>query len=185
MSRLKLAAIMAACCASFACGSNPPAAAPSERTPSASSSTRPDKALVAWVDGYCGAVKGLTLEVYTLPKESDIKTEADLPKVESALRRLNTKLGTAITGLAELPELSAPTQDANAIVADRLAHYRKLKTQVTEYRALLPVSGVRYAQSAVLVLGIDMVSYEPAQFASDIPAINQVMKADKDCELVA
>jgi hypothetical protein len=179
MARQKLAAIVAACCVSVACGSTPPTQAPSP------SPTGPDPALVAWADGYCNAVKDLTTEVYTLPKPFDITTEADVPTVDTALGALDTKLVTAIAGLEKLPDLAPPAQKANAVVSDRLTHYRDLHGQVIEYRTLLPSGGLDYAQSALTVLGIDMVSYDPETYASDIPVLRKVMDANKNCELVA
>lgn len=145
----------------------------------------PDKTVVGWVEGYCGALKDLVLEVYKLPKESDVTTEADLPKVDSALRSLDAKLQAAISGLEKLPELAPPAQEANAVVADRLAAYRKLWGQVLEYRVVLPHNGINYAQSALFVLGIDMVSYKPQRYAIDVPGLREVMKANEDCKLVA
>lgn len=181
MHFLRRIAVAAACCTSVACGTAPPTRAPDPPAPSPS---LPDQAVVGWVAGYCVALKDMVLEVYKLPKDSDIATEADLPKVLSALRSLESKLQAAISGLEKLPRLAPPVQDGNTIVADRLGTYRKLLGQVTEYLAVLPDKGVHYAQSAIIVLGVDMATYKPPRFASDVPGLREVMKANEDCKLV-
>ncbi|MGW6929795.1 hypothetical protein ACWGE0_06970 [Lentzea sp. NPDC054927] len=182
MNFLRRAAVVAACCTSVACGTTPPTPAP---VPPAPSPSAPDNTVVSWVAGYCVALKDMVLAVYKLPKGSDIATEADLPKVDAALQSLESTLRTATSGLEKLPQLAPPVQDANAIVADRLATYRKLLGQVTEYRTVLPHKGVDYAQSALIVLGVDMATYKPSHFAGDVPGLREVMKANEDCKLVA
>ncbi|MCG8916073.1 hypothetical protein L6E12_09760 [Actinokineospora sp. PR83] len=183
MARLAVAVIAAACCTSVACAS--PAQAPPPAAPTSPPPTSPAPALADWADGYCKAVKDLTTEVYTLPKPFDIKTAADLPRVETALSTLDAKLSNAITGLENLPDLAPPAQEANAVVSDRLAHYRDLRGQVVEYLVVLHRGGVDYAQSALTVLGIDMVAYKPAAYASDVPGMREVMKANDNCKLVS
>ncbi|MET9634495.1 hypothetical protein ABZX92_44275 [Lentzea sp. NPDC006480] len=181
MDFLRRVAVVAVCCTSVACGTTPPTPVP---TPPAPSPSTPDDTVVRWVAGYCAALKDMVVQVYKLPKESDIATEADLPKVDSALLALESELRAAIAGLEKLPQLTPPAQDANAIVADRLATYRKLLAKVVEYRAVLPHKAVHYAQSALVVLGVDMVTYKPSGFATDVPGLREVMKANEDCKLV-
>ncbi|MEV6237532.1 hypothetical protein [Lentzea sp. NPDC051838] len=178
MNVLRRVAVAAACCASVACGTAP------TQPPPTSTSSGPDQTVVSWVAGYCVALKDMVVEVYKLPKESDIATEADLPKADAALQSLQAKLQTAVSGLEKLPQLSPPAQDADAIVADRLATYRKLLGQVTEYRAVMPHKGVRYAQSALVVVGVDLAAYKPPHWAHDVPGLGEVMKANEDCKLV-
>jgi hypothetical protein len=179
MNTPRTAAVVAACWLSVAC-STQPAPAPASSAPPA---TQDKAAVVSWVAGYCASVKDMVLQVYQLPKEADVVTDADLPMVAAALESLDAKLRTAVSGLEKLPRLEA--QDANAVVADRLAFYRKLLSRVTEYRAMLPGKGVRSAKSALTVLGVDMVTYKPAHFATDVPGFQEVMKANADCKLVA
>lgn len=104
--------------------------------------------------------------------------------VASWAAAVGSELRAAISGLEKLHQLAPPAQDANAIVADRLATYRKLLAKVVEYRAVLPHKAVHYAQSALVVLGVDMVTYKPSGFVTDVPGLREVMKADEDCKLV-
>ncbi len=140
--------------------------------------------MVSWAGAYCGAVKDLRLVVYTMPKGYDIKSEADLPKAETALRSLGTMLTAAITGLEKLPKIAPPAQEANTLASQDLAFYRKLHGKVTEYRAILPRGGVRYAQSALTLSGIDLATREPAVETGKIPGLDQAMKATEACKLV-
>ncbi|MFI7121201.1 hypothetical protein [Amycolatopsis sp. NPDC049868] len=180
-ARIRVTVVLAVGCLLAGCGTNPPEPAPSPAPPSP---TGPDPALVSWAGGYCGAVKDMRFIVYTMTKGYDIKTEADLPKAADSLKKLDTALTAAISGLEKLPQVAPPAQDANRLAAGELAFYRKLHGDVTEFRALLPRGGVEYAKSALTLSGIDLVSHVPGVKIGDVPGLDQAMKADKSCELV-
>lgn len=139
---------------------------------------------MSWAGAYCGAVKDLRLIVYTMPKGYDIKSEADLPKAETALRSLDTMLTAAVTGLEKLPKIAPPAQEANTLAADDLAFYRQLQGKVTEYRTILPRGGVKYAQSALTLSGLDLATRAPAVESGKVPGLSEAMKANESCKLV-
>ncbi|WP_410663905.1 hypothetical protein [Amycolatopsis sp. lyj-84] len=184
-ARFRVTAALAVCCLLAGCGPTSPEPAPAPAPPSPSPSPAgPDPALVSWAGGYCGAVKEMRLIVYSLAKGYDIKTEADVPKAEASLKKLDTALAAAIGGLEKLPQVAAPAQEANALASGELAFYRKLRGQVTENLALLPKGGARYAQAALDVSGIDLVSHVPAVETGKVPGLDQAMKANESCGLV-
>ncbi|MFE6616317.1 hypothetical protein [Amycolatopsis sp. NPDC057786] len=177
---IRAIAALAVCCLVAGCGSTTPEPAPSP-TPSPSG---PDPALVSWAGGYCGAVKDMRVIVYSLAKGYDIKAEADLPKAEESLKKLDAALAAATAGLEKLPQVAPPAQDANALAAGELAFYRELQGKVTEYRTLLPRGGVAYAKAALDLSGVDLVSHVPAVKTGAVPGLDQAMKANEACELV-
>ncbi|RSN54309.1 hypothetical protein DMH01_35735 [Amycolatopsis sp. WAC 04182] len=126
----------------------------------------------------------MRLIAYGLAKGYDIKTEADLPKAEDSLKRLDTALAAATSGLEKLPKVAPPAQDANTLAAGELAFYRELQGKVSEYRTLLPRGGVEYAKSVLTLSGVDLVSHEPAIKTGTVPGLDQAMKANQACELV-
>ena len=186
--RFRVIAALAAGFVLAACSTTPlepaPTPAPSPPPSPSPSPTGPDPALVSWAGGYCGAVKDMRLVVYSLAKGYDIKTEADLPKAESSLQKLDTTLAAAITGLEKLPQVAPPAQDANALAAGELAFYRKLHGTVTEYRPLVSRGGVRTTKAALDVTGIDLVSHAPAIETGKVPGLDPAMKANEACKLV-
>ncbi|WP_076857492.1 hypothetical protein [Amycolatopsis keratiniphila] len=181
--RLRVTVALAVGCLLAGCGSNPPEPAPAP-PPAPPSPTGPDPALVSWAGGYCGAVKDMRFIVYTMVKGYDIKTEADLPKAADSLKKLDTALTTAISGLEKLPQVAPPAQDATKLAAGELAFYRKLHGDVTKSRTLLPRGGVEYAKASLDVIGIDLVTHVPGIKSGDVPGLDQAMKAEKTCELV-
>ncbi|MBB5850579.1 hypothetical protein ACFQ05_32870 [Amycolatopsis umgeniensis] len=178
-TRLRVTVALTACCLLAGCGPSSPAPAPAP--PPAPTPTGPAPALVSWTGGYCGAVKDMRLIVYGLAKGYDIKTDADVPKAEASLKKLDTALAAAIGGLGKLPQIA---KEADALASGELAFYRKLRGQVTEYLALLPKGGAGYAKAALDVTGIDLVSHVPAVESDKVPGLDQAMKANKACELV-
>ncbi|WP_181776601.1 hypothetical protein [Amycolatopsis pittospori] len=185
-ARFRVIAALAAGFTLAACSttSPEPAPTPAPSPPPPPSPTGPDPALVSWAGGYCGAVKEIRLIGYSLAKGYDIKTEADLPKAEASLQKLDTTLAAAITGLEKLPQVAPPAQAANALAAGELAFYRKLHGTVTEYRPLVARGGVRTAKAALDVTGIDLVSHAPAVETGKVPGLDPAMKANAACKLV-
>ncbi|MFE5566838.1 MULTISPECIES: hypothetical protein [Amycolatopsis] len=178
-ARIRVTVALAVGCLLAGCATNPPEPEPKPAPPP--SPTGPDPALVSWAGGYCGAVKDMRLIVYRMAKGYDIETAADLPKAEESLKKLDTALTAAITGLEKLPKIA---QNADELAAGELAFYRKLHGKVTEFRTLLPRGGVEYAKAALTLSGADLVTHVPAVKTGDVPGLDQAMKADKACELV-
>ncbi|MFD5248272.1 hypothetical protein ACFWIW_27290 [Amycolatopsis sp. NPDC058340] len=180
-ARIRVTMALAVGCLLAGCGSNPTPPAPAPPPPSP---TGPDPALVSWAGGYCGAVKDMRFIVYTMAKGYDIKSEADLPKAADSLKKLDTALTTAISGLEKLPQVAPPAQDANRLASGELEFYRKLHGDVTKSRTLLSRGGVEFAKASLDVVGIDLAEHAPGIKISDVPGLDKAMKADKTCELV-
>ncbi|MGW4133101.1 hypothetical protein [Amycolatopsis japonica] len=119
-ARIRVTVALAVGCLLAGCATNPPEPEPKPAPPP--SPTGPDPALVSWAGGYCGAVKDMRLIVYRMAKGYDIETAADLPKAEESLKKLDTALTAAITGLEKLPKIA---QDADELAAGELAFYRQ------------------------------------------------------------
>jgi hypothetical protein len=139
---------------------------------------------VAWAAGYCGAVKGIQLSVYSMPKEYDVKSEADLPKAAAGLKTLDAALKVTVMGLRKLPKAPPSAQRADTLAAGELTFYSGLQGKVTQYRTLLPRGGVRYAKAALTVTGVDLVSHTQAVETDSVPGLRQAMKATPACQLV-
>jgi len=182
-ARIRVTVALAVGCLLAGCGANPPEPAPAPPT-APPSPTGPDPALVSWAGGYCGAVKDMRFIVYTMTKGYEIKSEADLPKAADSLKKLDTALTTAISGLEKLPQVAPPAQDANRLASGELEFYRKIHLDVTKSLTLLSRGGVEFAKASLDVVGIDLAEHAPEIKTGDVPGLDQAMKADKTCELV-